>query len=204
VSTESLAQSNVVATLGGMRMNVHDHVCAFYRSKANRDRIMVPFLREGMRQGQMSYGLTVHAEHRRIESEVEPADPRLLELIDPRDSYFRGGDFTSQRMLAYWDELGVRTFETRGLGFARIIADMIWARPLISKPFVDDLIAYEFKFNQWSRRYPNVTVCMYDLDRFGGDVLIPAMKVHPRLWVNGVVVENPYYLQWGQMLQAEG
>jgi len=35
---------------------------------------------------------------------------------------------------------------------------------------------------------------MYDLDQFGGEVVVPIINVHPKLWMDGVVLDNPYYV----------
>lgn len=73
---------------------------------------------------------------------------------------------------------------------------MSWARPLVDAPgFVMDLTRYETRFNLWARRHPQVTACMYDLDRFGGDVIVLIVRAHPMVWMSGVVLTNPHYLQ---------
>lgn len=42
--------------------------------------------------------------------------------------------------------------------------------------------------------FPQVILCFYDLDLFGGDLIIPMIKSHPKVWMAGTLVENPYYL----------
>ena len=37
-------------------------------------------------------------------------------------------------------------------------------------------------------------VCLYDLDKFRGNVIIPALKVHPKVFFGGMLLENPYYV----------
>ena len=32
----------------------------------------------------------------------------------------------------------------------------------------------------------------YDLDRFDGDVIVPVVRAHPKVWMNGVVLTTPY------------
>jgi len=36
---------------------------------------------------------------------------------------------------------------------------------------------------------------LYDLDRLGGHVIIPALRAHPAVLVRGVLVRNPYCVQ---------
>jgi hypothetical protein len=48
-----------------------------------------------------------------------------------------------------------------------------------------------------------VTACLYDLDRFDGDVIVPIVRAHPKVWMNGVVLTNPYYLESEHFSAAE-
>jgi hypothetical protein len=36
---------------------------------------------------------------------------------------------------------------------------------------------------------------MYDLDHFGGGVVVPMIRAHLRVWLSGLVIENPYHLE---------
>ena len=37
-------------------------------------------------------------------------------------------------------------------------------------------------------------LCLYDLDRFSGEVMVNIVKTHPQVLIQGILVENPYYL----------
>jgi hypothetical protein len=80
---------------------------------------------------------------------------------------------------------------------------MSWATPLVAPDFVADLTRYESRFNLWAHRHPQVTACLYDLDQFGGEVIVPIVKVHPKVWVDGLVVTNRYYLDSEYLLADE-
>jgi hypothetical protein len=30
---------------------------------------------------------------------------------------------------------------------------------------------------------------------FGGELVVPAIRVHPKVWLAGMMIENPYYLR---------
>ena len=34
----------------------------------------------------------------------------------------------------------------------------------------------------------------YHLELFGGNLIFPVMKVHPKVLFSGILLENPYYL----------
>ena len=72
---------------------------------------------------------------------------------------------------------------------------MTWA--LRQMPGVEELFAYESKLNDFLPCYPQVILCMYDLDRFSGEVLVDILKTHPTVLIGGMVLDNPYYLECG-------
>jgi hypothetical protein len=41
---------------------------------------------------------------------------------------------------------------------------------------------------------PLIRHCLYDLDLFGGNPIIPMIKAHPTAWTEGTLIENPHHL----------
>ena len=203
------------ATIGGLPVRTHDHVCLLYRGEKQRDELMVDFLAEGVRVGDRCYCMIAPDNARMIATAVSNRteqtaagvtfeDLGRLEFIGPAGSHMRSGEFVSDRMLEFWEDWGTTPYGRDGVAYARIIADMSWAKPLVDAPgFVMDLARYETRFTIWARRHPQVTGCMYDLDRFDGDVIVPIVRAHPRVWMNGVVLTNPYYLESEHFSAAE-
>ena len=187
-------------TINGLKAQTGDHICAFYRGREERDRLMVPFLREGVGHGDVCLCITGGADHRRLERAVldgcdeVDADPGLLQMEDAEDTYLSGGTFSADRMLTYWGDWGQRTFAEEGRGFARAATDMSWAQNVITGPLVDDFMGYEVQATRYARSYPQVAICLYDLEKFRGNVIIPVLKVHPKVFFAGMLLENPYYV----------
>ena len=185
-------------TINGLRARTGDHICAFYRGREERDRLVVPFLQEGVRSGDVCFCITGGTDHRRLERSVlagcDGADPDLLELRDAEDTYLAGGSFSSHRMLTFWSQWGEETFGAKGRSFARAATDMSWAQNVITGPLIDDFMGYEVQATRYARAYPQVALCLYDLDKFRGDVIIPALKVHPKVFFGGMLLENPYFV----------
>lgn len=200
--------SGPVATIAGLPIDVHDHLCLLYRGEAQRDELMVDFLAEGVRARHRCYCMIAASEHARIATAVAAQDRSRevagsLEFVGPSGSYLDAGGFASDRMLSFWDEWGAAAYAGQGHTFARIGADMSWAKQFVGPDFIADLVRYESRFNLWARRYPQVTACMYDLDKFGGEVVVPIVKVHPKVWLAGLVLTNPYYLDSDYLLSTE-
>ena len=185
-------------TINGLRAQTGDHICAFYRGREERDRLVVPFLQEGVRAGDVCLCITGGKDHRHLERSVlegcDDADPDLLQIEDAEDTYLAGGSFSSDRMLSYWSDWGNKTFEAQGRTFARAATDMSWAQNVITGPLIDDFMGYEVQATRYARAYPQVAICLYDLEKFRGNVIIPVLKVHPKVFFGGMLLENPYYV----------
>jgi len=78
--------------------------------------------------------------------------------------------------------------------FARAITDLSWVKTALTGPAIDDFMSYEVQATRYARAFPQVALCLYDLDKFRGDVIIPALKVHPKVFFGGMLLENPYFV----------
>lgn len=185
-------------TINGLQARPGDHICAFYRGREERDRLLVPYLQQGLRDGDVCICITGRADHRRLERSLrdgcDEVEPDLLRMSDAEDTYLAGGSFSADRMLTFWGDLGRETFEEQRRPFARTASDMSWAENVISGPLIDDFMGYEAQATRYCRAYPQVALCLYDLDKFRGDVIIPVLKVHPKVFFGGMLLENPYYV----------
>jgi hypothetical protein len=163
-----------VATIGELPVRTHDHVCVLYRGADQRDDLMAEFLADGVRAGDRSYCMITPDSHQRIAAAVSARneraaddeaseDPGRIDFVAPGGSHVRDGEFVSDRMLRFWDDWGVATFDRDGVAHARIVADMSWAKPLVDAPgSVMDLARYETRFAIRAPRYPQTTARMYD------------------------------------------
>jgi hypothetical protein len=184
------------AQVGGIAVQPFDHICALYRGRAERDRLMLPFLEDGLEAGDACLCLAADGESAELASMLgREHDISRLIVTEPRHAYIRTGVFEPESMLQFLHDWSRTCFETDGRDFARLVADMSWGLPLVSQPFLDDLSDYEARATVWARSYPQSCVCMYDLDHFGGNVIFAVMQAHPKVWMSGVIVENPYYLR---------
>jgi hypothetical protein len=196
VSESAMAQS--VATLGGIPMAPKDHLCVFFRGRGEHDQLLFPFIRDGLVSGQVCYVVARaggSAEFASVALDEGDLDATLLQLAEPEGFYLRDGVFQPAELVESLHEWSRTTFVEHGAALARVAADMSWAGPLVGPEFVDELVRYEMTATEWARTYPQIVVCLYDLDVFGGDVVIPIIKSHPKIWMSGALVENPYYAE---------
>jgi len=116
-------------------------------------------------------------------------------MWDFESTYLRSGAFAGDNMLLFWKEWSHQTFEEEGWDFARGAMDMSWAETIASsRPVLDDFLDYEMQATRFARTYPQVALCIYDLEVFGGNVIFPVMKMHPKVLFSGILLDNPYYL----------
>jgi hypothetical protein len=190
-------------TMNGLSVSPGDHICAFYRGREELDGLVVPFLREGVRAGDLCLCITGARHHRHLERSIldgcDEADRELLEMRDAEDTYLEGGSFSAERMLTSWRDWGEDVFVRRGMAFARATTDMSWAQNVVTGPLIEDFMSYEVQATRIARAYPQVALCLYDLDKFRGDVIIPALKAHPKVFFGGMLLENPYFVDPDQL-----
>jgi MEDS: MEthanogen/methylotroph, DcmR Sensory domain len=193
---------SVTVELGipGLQVDQGDHICAFYRGLGDRDETLIPYLRAGLEAGDKCVCVvdatdpeTVLAELRGvIDIDSTSAHDQLVVLPSQR-TYLSSGAFETDRMLDFWDETVGSALDSARFSFVRSVGEMTWA--LRDFPGVDQLVSYESKLNRFLPRYPQVILCLYDLERFNGEVIVDILKTHPKVLVQGVVVENMYYLE---------
>lgn len=189
----------------GLSLDVGDHVCAFYRGSAERDEILRSYLGAGLDAGDKCVCVLDDADPGELRAALVeamgPADvvPGQLDVHVSHDTYLLGGRFSTAAMLSFWDD-AVGAAMDSGFSFSRAVGEMTWA--LRQMPGVDELVGYEAELNDFLPRFPQVILCLYDLERFDGDVLIDILKTHPRVLVGGMVLDNPYYLEPAEFLSG--
>ncbi|HWG61242.1 MAG TPA: MEDS domain-containing protein [Streptosporangiaceae bacterium] len=191
----------------GLQLNTGDHVCGFYRKPAERDDILIPFLADGLKAG---------AKCTCVVDSCAPADVldalseqvggidtylagRQLEVLDAVGTYLAGGGFLPERMLQFWEAKARQSPGGPG-GVTRNVGDMSWAHR--KRPGVGELIGYESELNRIMGNFPQVNLCLYDLSRCTGELIMDVLKTHPKVLLGGMVIDNPYYLDPDEFLAS--
>ncbi|MGH3825146.1 MAG: MEDS domain-containing protein [Pseudonocardiaceae bacterium] len=188
----------------GLRIAEGDHICAFYRGSDERDEILIPYLQAGLRTGDKCICVVDAVEPREVlaalgsTAEVDRwIGDTQLEVHASTDAYLRTGRFSTEEMMAFWENF-VGLAVNGKFSFTRSVGEMTWA--LRQAPGVEELVGYESELNRFLPRYPQVILCLYDLRRFGGEIVIDMLKTHPRVLLSGMVLDNPYYLEPDEFL----
>ncbi|MBS4728721.1 MEDS domain-containing protein [Mycobacterium sp. SM1] len=195
--------TELIATgIPGVQLAPGDHICVFYANEQERDKILLPFLREGLEAGDKCICVIDHTDPESLLASLGADlgtrwDRHQLDILRSRDTYLSGGGFSTKAMLDFWDR-SVGDAITGGFRFTRSVGEMTWATRQM--PGVEGLVEYEARLNDFLPRYPQVILCLYQLDRFGGEVLVDVLKTHPKVMLGEVVLDNPYYLEPGEYL----
>ncbi|MDB5065761.1 MAG: protein kinase family protein [Chloroflexi bacterium] len=184
----------------GLKAAQGDHICAFYRGLRDRDRVLIPYLRAGLAAGDKCLCVVDATDPESVLAELRcdlDVDRRVaahqLDVLASQHTYLDGGAFRTDRMIEFWDEAVSSALCEDGVSFVRAVGEMTWA--LRDVPGVDELVGYESRLNRFLPLYPQVILCLYDLERFSGELILDILKTHPKILVRGTVTENPYYLE---------
>lgn len=184
--------------LAGKTIRPNQHVCAFFSSKEEEYRVLMPFIKEGFERGERAFHV-VDPEHRAKHLKcldeagipVEEAERSgQLEVRRWQEAYLRDGHFKQERMIELIQE-ALNQGKSQGYPHTRLVANMEWA--LEDRPGVDDIVEYESRLNYVLPKYNDVVVCTYDLAKFDATVVMDIMRTHPMVIVGGILQENPFY-----------
>ena len=79
----------------------------------------------------------------------------------------------------------------------RVARCMEWAL----KGSLDQLAAYEIRANFVPLK-PDVGLCVYQLEHWGGRLLVSALRSHPLVILGGLLHENPFYVPPTPLVQT--
>ena len=192
--------------LAGSVLDRSRHVCAFFHSKVEEYRVLMPFIKEGFEQGDRAFHI-IDA-HRRedhmgrlqgagIDIARAEGDERLV-VRHWEDAYLQDGYFDQHRQISMFETVLLEG-KKRGYPLTRFVAGTEWA--LLDRPGVHDLIEYESRINKMFSKYDDPVCCTYDVSKFSASVIMDAMRVHPAVIIGGIYQENPFYVPPDEFLR---
>ena len=192
--------------LGGSVLDKTCHVCAFFHSKDEEYRVLIPFIKDGFEAGDRAFHV-VDPNHRaahveRLEREgidVSGAEASgQLEVKRWQDAYLKDDHFDQYRMIETIKN-ALDPSKTQPGKRTRLVANMEWA--LEDFPGVHDILEYETRLNYVLPQYHDPVVCTYDLSRFDASVVMDIMRTHPMVIIGGILQENPFFVPPDEMLK---
>jgi hypothetical protein len=157
------SSSDQPIAFAGSTMDVYRHVCAFFHTRDEEYRVLLPFIKEGFERGEKAFHIvdpSLRTEHKeRLRSfgiDVDTMEKAgQFELRNWEDAYLREGHFDQDKMLALIEEV-LEQGKLQRFPLTRLVAHMEWA--LEDRPGVDDLVEYETRLNYILPRYKDPVI----------------------------------------------
>jgi hypothetical protein len=149
--------------LAGAILGPSRHVCAFFHSKDEEYRVLLPYIEEGFEHGDKAFHI-VDPRHRHehlrrlVEAGIDVAGAEATGQLEVRrweEAYLIEGHFDQNRMLALIEQV-LNDGKAKGYPITRLVANMEWA--LEDRPGVDEIVEYETRLNYVLPKYDDA-VC---------------------------------------------
>lgn len=194
-----MTQTNMMVRLAGVTIPCRCHVCGFFNSRDEEYQVFVPFMKEGLENGDraMQIASARQNEEQLVRLEEAGAGAKAarqsgqLEALPWDQAHLRGGRFDPDAMIALLEEVATAN-ERQGPGLTRLWANMGWA--LEDFPGVHGILEYESRVNDVLPNYDMATVCAYDVAKFSASLIMDVLRTHPFVIMGGVLRENPFYV----------
>ena len=192
--------------LPGVHLEPGDHICGFFFGIADRDALLLPYLRAGLLSGEKCMCIVDATEPEHIFDglDAQPVatqhdhkskpyvDSEQLGVISASQSYLRTGEFSAPDMIEFFRDFTETATRVEGYENVRIAGETTWL--LQDPPGAEQFVEYESELNRFVPQFPQVVFCLYDLERFGGGMIVDVLRTHPRILLGRMLLDNPNYL----------
>ncbi len=195
-----------VVTFTEAILQVSGHVCAFFHDRDEEYDVLLPFIAEGIEQGDKAFHILdpeLLSDHlARLEKagiDLNAAAARgQLEVRSWHDVHLRRGHFDQDAVLSFV-EAALRDGKGQGFRLTRLLGHMEWA--LEDRPGVRNLVEYEARLNDVLRGYDDPVICVYDLAKFGAALAIDVLRTHPMVIIGGLIQRNSFFMPPDEFLR---
>lgn len=191
------------------KVPVGTHMCLIFTSEEERRDSLLNFLLSGAlddeRELCFSDNITeeelrsMFAENNLSYDEIK--EKKAITVADASAVYFQNGVFDPERMLNLLTKYYSESLEM-GFPASRVIGEM--TPKIETVPGGERLLEYESRVSLLLEDHPVTTVCQYDAGQFDGATIMEVLKVHPKMIVNGMVVQNPFFIEPRDYLKGIG
>lgn len=190
---------SLATTLAHAQMRNHFHACAFVNGPDEERAVIDPFFLEGLRRREKAVYIVDpdHRDEHEARLRAGSSAPELVDVTTWHDAHLKGGSFDQDRMMASLDEM-IRDHAATGQPPMRLVGQMGWI--LTKPPGIEQLVAYEATVNEVLNRGKTPTVCVYDVRKLNGSLMMDLLRAHPLTIMNGVLHENPFYTPAEELL----
>jgi hypothetical protein len=185
--------------IGNYSCNWGLHLCGLYETDKERDEIIFGFLRQGYLDGDKQLYCPVERSPENFYSEFSVFCPECQDqlhntdhfnLLAAKDLYYPSGEFDPWYMDSALNEYYIAS-QSKGKRNIRATAEMSWALEAIKG--IEYLFAYESRLNYFIPGKPWISICMYNIAKFSGALIMNVLRTHPFTISGGVITKNPFF-----------
>ncbi|MEA2723732.1 MAG: hypothetical protein QOH59_1503 [Gemmatimonadales bacterium] len=201
-----MSANAVPIPFAGSILGKNRHVCAFFTSADEEYGAMLPYMTDGLTQGERVFHTIDHGPRqdlisrlRSVGIDVDAAQrTRQLEIPTPQETYMRGGRFDPDTMLALVREV-LDSSADLGFSLTRMSAHVDWV--VANWSSANDWVEYETRLNQLLPSYDDPVICAYDCNTLGAGMALDVLRTHPVVIIGGLLQENPFFVQPDELLR---
>jgi excisionase family DNA binding protein len=161
-------------SIGGVALPYGTHLCGLYSTNEGRARLAVSFLAGGGVPGSVCYLVADGAVQQEILAQLGMDQAALQREIAAGRLVLVEHAETRQVQQKNFEELFVAAI-AGGAHSLRLVGD-VWG--VAKRLTQDDLVEFEHAFDQMSRRFPLVSLCLYDVRQFSSLDTLRALRGH--------------------------
>lgn len=187
-------------------LDAKGHICGLFQSEDEKYETLSALMREALEYGERAHHVInpLHRdEHlRRLEQagiDVSGATGSgQLTIRTWPDVYFSDGAISHDRAFKTFSSFSDHSLAS-GHPRTQFFSNMEWALGSDHDALMEYEASYEL-FASESLSIRDVVVCCYDLNQWGGELIMQTLRTHPLVIVGGVLHENPFFTKPGDVL----
>lgn len=193
-------------TLVGKDIAQYYHVCAFFDSRSEEYEVLAPFAKEGLENGEKAVHIVDPAllqDHIAMLKEQGVDGHHCqscgqLEVLPWDQVYVPDGKFNQDRMMETIESV-MLSGEKAGFPKMRLWANMGWT--LQGHPGTIEVLEFEARVNEVLSRTKQLAICVYDMSKISGALMMDILRSHPLTLIGNVIHENPFYTPAEQLVE---
>ena len=185
-------------SLCGRSLEHPGHICAFFDSRQQEYDVLSPYYLEGLTSDEEVITIVDQDQYedhcQRMRDHGIPVDDALaadrLKVFTAENTYTAGGQFEATRM---YDLLQGALADAKRKGRrVRTSGVMDWSAK--GAPGTEQLMDYEARVNVLVPIYDCTLLCVYDLAKITGEMMMDILTTHPYVIHRRRIVHNPHYV----------
>lgn len=162
--------------LEDMSIEYGSHLCTVYETDKGIIKLAIPFLADGLRNGDKCYLIASETRQSIILQHLTHVYPEIDTAIKNKRLVIFEGITDSGKLYEYFETEFLSATQS-GDNYIRVLGDMAWA--VEKKMNIDELMKFEMKYNHsLCRKFPAVSLCQYDARKFSGTEILNVLKNH--------------------------